>query len=135
MPVYDQIGVGYSACRQEDPRLARLVVAALGAGRVLNVSAGAGSYEPAGRQVIAVEPSAVMVAQRPPGSVPAVQAAAEALPFPARSFDTVLAVLTVHHWADRIAGFGELRRVAPATGRARLRPRRAQPDVAHGLPA
>lgn len=111
--VYDQIGVGYSEIRRPDPRIAARITEALGDARtVLNVGAGAGSYEPSDRQVVAVEPSAEMIAQRPPGSAPVVQAGAEALPFDADSFDAALAVLTIHHWQGLSAGLAELRRVA-----------------------
>jgi SAM-dependent methyltransferase len=78
---------------------------------VLNVGAGTGSYEPADRQVTAVEPSAGMIAKRPPGAAPAVQAFADRLPFADRSFDAAMALLTVHHWPDKAAGLAELRRV------------------------
>jgi SAM-dependent methyltransferase len=79
---------------------------------VVNVGAGSGSYEPADRDVTAVEPSEVMIAQRPPGSAPVVRAVAEALPFANGSFDATTAILTIHHWQDLAAGLGELRRVA-----------------------
>ncbi len=79
---------------------------------VLNVGAGTGSYEPPHRDVTAVEPSAVMRAQRPAGSAPCVAAEAEALPFGDRSFDAAMAVLSDHHWRDPIAGLGEMARVA-----------------------
>lgn len=82
------------------------------AGSVLNVGAGAGSYEPANREVMAVEPSAEMIAQRPPGSAQAVQASAEALPFEDSSFDAAMAIVSDHHWGDRAVGLRELRRVA-----------------------
>lgn len=110
---YDVIGRTYAAHRRPDPRIARSVDAALGdAETVINVGAGAGSYEPTDRRVVAVEPSGVMIAQRPAGSAPAVRAAAERLPFADDSFDAAMAVLTVHHWADRRAGLSEMRRVA-----------------------
>lgn len=113
MARYDTIGVNYAALRRPDPRIAALIHAALGqAKRVVNVGAGAGSYEPEDRQVTAVEPSAAMIAQRPPGSAPAVQASAEALPFADDSFDAAMAVLTLHHWTDRARGCAELRRVS-----------------------
>src|SRR6185369_10542368 len=87
--------------------------AALGDARtVLNVGAGTGSYEPTDRDVLAVEPSAVMRAQRPAGAAPCVAAAAESLPFRDRSFDAAMAFATIHHWPDPIAGLRELRRVA-----------------------
>jgi len=79
---------------------------------VLNVGAGTGSYEPRDRDVTAVEPSAVMRAQRPADSAPCVAAAAEALPFEDGSFDAAMAVSTVHHWGDPVAGLREMRRVA-----------------------
>jgi SAM-dependent methyltransferase len=111
--LYDRIGRSYTATRGEDPRIARAIQAALGDARtVLNVGAGTGSYEPRDREVIAVEPSQVMLAQRPPAAAPAVQACAEALPFPDSGFDAAMAVLSDHHWEDRPRGLGELRRVA-----------------------
>ena len=110
---YDQIGVGYGDIRRPDPRLAVQITAALGNTRtVLNVGAGTGSYEPSDRHVVAVEPSAEMIAQRPPGSAPVVQAEAESLPFDDDSFDAALAILTIHHWKDVAAGLAELRRIA-----------------------
>ena len=113
MARYDTIGRGYARGRQPDPRIAAQLMAALGdAQSVLNVGAGAGSYEPPNRRVIAVEPSAVMLAQRPSGAASAVQARAEALPFPDRAFDATMAVLTLHHWTDRARGLAECARVA-----------------------
>jgi SAM-dependent methyltransferase len=111
--VYDSIGHGYAALRQPDPRIAARLVAALGGARsVLNVGAGSGSYEPVDRAVVAIEPSAVMLAQRPRGSAPAVCGRAEALPFRDGVFDAVQGVLTVHHWTDHAAGLAECARVA-----------------------
>jgi SAM-dependent methyltransferase len=113
MALYDRIGVGYAGSRQPDPRIAGLIDHALGDARtVVNVGAGAGSYEPAWRRVTAVEPSAVMIAQRPACAAPVVQAQAEQLPFPDAGFDAAMAVLTIHHWADMAAGIAEMRRVA-----------------------
>lgn len=110
---YDQIGIGYRDYRAPDPRIQALINEALGDARsVLNVGAGAGSYEPIDRPALAVEPSAVMIAQRKPALNPVVRAHAGALPFPDDSFDAALALLTVHHWPDRSAGLEEMRRVA-----------------------
>jgi SAM-dependent methyltransferase len=110
---YDRIGAGYRRNRREDPRLARLIARELQDARtVVNVGAGTGSYEPADRFVVAVEPSRVMLQQRPPGSAPAAQAIAERLPFRDDAFDAAMAVLTVHHWSDQHAGMRELSRVA-----------------------
>jgi SAM-dependent methyltransferase len=110
---YDSIGSGYTTTRRQDPRIARAIYAALGDWRtVLNVGAGAGAYEPGDRDVVAVEPSAVMIAQRPPTAAAVVQARAEALPFADSSFDAAMAVLSDHHWEDRVRGLCELRRVA-----------------------
>lgn len=110
---YDRMGVGYSAVRRPEPRIAARIEAALGEARsVLNVGAGAGSYEPAGRDVTAVEPSRTMIAQRPPGSAPAVEGIAENLPFEDDSFDAAMAIITIHHWNDVRAGLTEMARVA-----------------------
>ena len=110
--LYDTIGVGYRALRRPDPRIAAAIVNALGpAASVVNVGAGAGSYEPVDRRVVAVEPSREMIRQRPAGAAPVVQASATALPFGTGAFDAALAVLTVHHWPDRAQGLAELRRV------------------------
>lgn len=110
---YDAIGRSYVATRAEDPRIARAVWDALGPARtVVNVGAGTGSYEPADRAVVAVEPSPVMRAQRAPGAARCVAGRAEALPFADGAFDAALAVFSDHHWGDRVAGLRELRRVA-----------------------
>jgi SAM-dependent methyltransferase len=112
-PLYDRIGLGYTTTRSEEPRIARAIGDALADARtVVNVGAGAGSYEPRDREVVAVEPSAVMIAQRPPDAAPAVEARAEALPFRDSSSDATMAVLSDHHWNDRVRGLRELRRVA-----------------------
>jgi SAM-dependent methyltransferase len=111
--LYDRIGLTYGAIRQADSRLAEPIWRALGGARsVVNVGAGTGSYEPPSLEVTAVEPSAVMIAQRPAGAAPAVQAAAEHLPFVDNSFDAALAIVTLHHWNDLTAGLAELTRVA-----------------------
>jgi len=114
MTEYDRIGAAYAVTRRADRRIERHITAALGtARRVLNVGAGTGSYEPSDREVVAVEPSAVMLAQRSADAAPAVQGSAESLPFDDASFDAALAVLTMHHWPDWRAGVAEMRRVAP----------------------
>jgi len=113
-PAYDRLGRTYTRHRRPDPRIAAQVAAALGdAVRVVNVGAGAGSYEPSDRAVVAVEPSAVMIRQRGAGAAPVVQGVAEALPFPDASFDAAMAMLTTHWWPDAPTGLAELRRVAP----------------------
>jgi hypothetical protein len=111
--LYDTIGATYTVTRRTEPRIAAQVWAALGDARtVLNVGAGTGSYEPSDRDVTAVEPSAVMRAQRPAGAARCVAAIAENLPFENQSFDAAMAFATVHHWQDPIAGLHEMRRVA-----------------------
>jgi hypothetical protein len=109
---YELHGEGYAIQRRSDPRIAAAVHAALGSARtVLNVGAGAGSYEPDDRYVVAVEPSPTMRAQRPPERVPAIAAAAESLPFDDGAFDAAMAMVTVHQWSDVDQGLAELRRV------------------------
>jgi SAM-dependent methyltransferase len=110
---YDAHGGGYARRRRPDPRIAARVHAALGAARtVVNVGAGAGSYEPDDRHVVAIEPSAAMRAQRPRGLAPAIDATAERLPFDDGAVDAALATVTIHQWADPDLGLREMRRVA-----------------------
>ena len=111
--LYDSIGTTYAMTRRTDPRIAAQLWAALGdAESVLNVGAGTGSYEPADRHVIAVEPSAVMRAQRSADAAPCVAGVAERLPFADQSFDAAMAFATIDHWQDPYAGLREMRRVA-----------------------
>jgi SAM-dependent methyltransferase len=111
---YDAIGAGYAATRREDPRIAALIHATLGDVRtIVNVGAGAGSYEPRDRHVIAVEPSRVMRVQRDPSLPPAIRGGAYPLPLDDDSIDAAMAVPTIHHWDDDQArGIREMRRVA-----------------------
>ena len=111
--LYDRLGVGYTTTRRADPRIAAAIHAALGdAVTVVNVGAGAGAYEPADRRLVAIEPSRVMIAQRPPDAAPAIVASAEDLPLADDSVDAAMAVLTDHHWTDRARGLREMRRIA-----------------------
>jgi SAM-dependent methyltransferase len=110
--LYDTIGLNYANLRRPDPRIAQQLQAALGdAETVLNVGAGAGSYEPLDRRVTAVEPSAKMIAQRRASAATVVRGSAENLPFEEKAFDAAMAVLTIHHWSDKRKGVAEMRRV------------------------
>lgn len=111
---YDTIGRQYATTRREDPRLRDRILSALGKSRtVVNVGAGTGSYEPRDRQVLAIEPSDVMAAQRPAELAPAIRGSAAPLPLRDDSVDAAMAILTIHHWDDQLeAGVRELRRVA-----------------------
>jgi SAM-dependent methyltransferase len=111
---YDRIGTEYAATRREDPELRERIHVALGDGRsVVNVGAGTGSYEPRDRHLVAIEPSDVMAAQRPPGLAPAIRATAAALPLRNGAVDAAMAILTIHHWdREQARGVRELRRVA-----------------------
>jgi SAM-dependent methyltransferase len=112
-PTYNRIGLNYSDFRQPDPRIEAAVWKGLGDVRsVVNVGAGAGSYEPSDREVVAVEPSPVMIAQRPPQAATAIEGVAEALPLADKSVDAAMGVLTIHHWQDLEAGLAEMQRVA-----------------------
>jgi SAM-dependent methyltransferase len=114
VPRYEHIGHGYARTRREDPLLRERIERALGDARtVVNVGAGAGSYEPEGRHVIAIEPSDTMAAQRPRHLAPAIRASAGALPLRDGSVDAAMTVLSLHHWDDeQERGVRELRRVA-----------------------
>lgn len=112
-PVYDHIGEGYAGQRRPEPTWQALIDAALGSARtVVNVGAGAGSYEPRDRRVVAVEPSTTMIEQRLAGSAPVLQACAESLPLADHQFDVAMATVTLHHWTDWAAGVREMLRVA-----------------------
>ena len=110
---YEAGGAGYARIRQPDPTIEAAIWAALGSARtVVNVGAGAGSYEPLDRDVIAVEPSATMRAQRPPTHPAAIDATAERLPLSDDAVEAAMATITVHQWPDLEAGLAEIRRVA-----------------------
>ncbi|HEY4376641.1 MAG TPA: methyltransferase domain-containing protein, partial [Acidimicrobiales bacterium] len=110
---YEANGQGYASIRRPDPRIEAAVHAALDDARtVLNVGAGAGSYEPTDRHVVAVEPSAAMRAQRPTDRAPAIDAVAGHLPFDTDSIDAAMAMITIHQWPDPMQGVREMRRVA-----------------------
>jgi len=110
---YEAIGTGYVRYRRPDPAIAAALTDALGTARsVVNIGAGAGSYEPRDREVTAVEPSATMRAQRPADLAVAIDASAERLPFADGAFDAAMATFTVHQWSDLTAGLNEMRRVA-----------------------
>ncbi len=109
---YEQLGIDYSAIRRPEPRFGALIRSAFDTSKsLLNVGAGAGSYEPDDMDVVAVEPSASMRAQRPSNLVRAIDATAENLPFEDNSFDASLASITVHQWSNLEAGLREMRRV------------------------
>lgn len=113
VPTYYRLGRNYSDYRRAEPRIAAAIWEALGDARsVVNVGAGSGSYEPTDREVVAVEPSPVMIAQRAPDAAPALEGVAEALPLDDKSVDAAMGVLTIHHWRDLEAGLAEMRRVA-----------------------
>ncbi len=111
--LYDTIGKSYRDFRRPDSRIAAMILDALGeAGTIVNIGAGAGSYEPRDRDVVAVEPSTTMIGQRLPNAAPVVRASALNLPFRDNTFDGALAIFTVHHWPDQMRGLAEMRRVA-----------------------
>lgn len=111
--LYDTIGTGYRNYRQPDPRIAAQILDALDdAQNIVNFGAGAGSYEPTDRDLVAVEPSSVMIAQRPAGAARCIRATAEAVPLADKSFDAAMALLTTHHWSDQEAGLKEMKRLA-----------------------
>lgn len=110
---YDAVTNGYGPMRRADPRFLRLIAKAVGgAASVLTVGAGTSGYEPPDRRVVAVELGDTIIAQRDTAAAPVVKGSAEALPFRDRSFAASMALLTMEHWADPLAGLRELARVA-----------------------
>jgi SAM-dependent methyltransferase len=111
--IYDRPGSRYTATRRPDPRIAAQIHEALGDARsVVNVGAGAGAYEPRDREVLPIEPSERMIAQRAPNLATAIKGHAESLPLTSKSVDAALACMTLHHWTDWRVGVQEMRRVA-----------------------
>ncbi|GAB4190366.1 MAG: hypothetical protein Tsb002_18290 [Wenzhouxiangellaceae bacterium] len=111
-PIYDRIGINYSTRRCTDPKIAKQLYSHLeGATRIINIGAGAGSYEPESIPLVAVEPSSEMISQRKAGSHPVKQAFAETLPFEDKSFSHAMTVLSMHHWKNRAIAFDEINRV------------------------
>lgn len=113
-PQYDSIGHGYSVRRKEDPLIAKVIENAIGSAKsVINIGAGSGSYVPNDRYVVSIEPSQIIIHQRPLDSFPAVRAYADALPFHDKVFDAAMTVLSVHHWdPNQREGIQEMKRVA-----------------------
>ena len=112
-PIYDKIGVNYARQRQTDPRLLEQITTKLkGAKRILNIGAGAGSYEPPNMDLVALEPSSKMINQRAKDAYPVVQGSAENLPFDNNSFSHVMTILSMHHWINKPKAFKEINRVA-----------------------
>ena len=110
--LYDTIGINYSNLRCPDYRIEQLIGAAISDARtVLNVGAGAGSYEPNDKKVTALEPSIKMIRQRSPSNKTIIQGSAEHIPFDNLYFDASMAILTVHYWSDQQKGVSEMRRV------------------------
>ena len=111
-PIYNKIGSRYARTRQTDPRIANQIHRELaGAKRIINIGAGTGSYEPEHADLVALEPSDKMIAQRHPESHPVVQGYAESLPFEANSFSHAMTVLSMHHWHDRPRAFRDISRI------------------------
>jgi SAM-dependent methyltransferase len=111
--LYDSIGRKYRNYRHPDLRIGDEISKWLpDEGPIINIGAGAGSYEPVDRKVVAVEPSSVMIDQRPRNSTPVIQACAEALPLKDNSFECAMAILTIHHWSDMERGLKEAVRVS-----------------------
>ncbi len=112
-PLYDKIGTRYNQYREPDTRIAAAILKEVGSlQRILNLGAGIGAYEPADRGVVALEPSRVMISQRPRNTAPVIQGQAERLPFKDNAFEICMAILTIHHWSDIEAGLKEAIRVA-----------------------
>ena len=112
-PLYDKIGTRYSQYRKPDKRIAAAIFKEVGSlQRILNLGAGIGAYEPEDRDVVALEPSQVMISQRTANGPAAVQGQAESLPFKDNTFDIAMAILTIHHWVDIKKGLHEALRVA-----------------------
>jgi SAM-dependent methyltransferase len=113
VPLYDEIGGTYTVTRREDARIAQAILAALGdAASVANVGAGTGNYEPRDREVVAIEPSAVMIGQRAGDAAAAIHGFAERIPLDDGGVDAAMAVLSDQHWDDCRAGLAEMRRIA-----------------------
>lgn len=111
--LYDGIGKEYRAYRLPDNRITAILSRELADARVIvNIGAGAGSYEPHDKTVVAVEPSRVMIDQRRRHKAAIVCARAEALPFRQDTFDCAMAILTIHHWSDIERGLFEAVRVS-----------------------
>ena len=110
--IYDNIGINYTGTRRTDPKIAEQIYAKLhGAQSIVNIGAGTGSYEPEHIDLVAVEPSAEMIAQRKKDAAPVVKAFADHLPFEDHSFTHAMTVLSMHHWKNRAEAFKEINRV------------------------
>lgn len=113
MSDYNLIGSNYSYFRKPDNRIAKAIEKEIGnVSFAVNIGAGTGLYEPGFLDLIAVEPSQVMINQRSAGAAPVIKSSAEELPFDDLIFDISLALLTIHHWNDLKKGLSEMKRVS-----------------------
>jgi hypothetical protein len=97
---YDEVGKRYTNLRIQDRRIARHIHEALrNAETVANIGVGTGSYEPLECEVLAIEPSALMLNQYT-GAGKRVQGIAEALPFGDNFVEASMGILTLHHWRN-----------------------------------
>ena len=109
---YDEVGKRYTNLRIQDRRIARHIHEALrNAETVANIGVGTGSYEPLECEVLAIEPSALMLNQYT-GAGKRVQGIAEALPFGDNFVEASMGILTLHHWRNWKKGLKKMLRIS-----------------------
>ncbi len=122
---YGEAAAAYARHRRVHPEVLRALLAAVRpASKVLEVGCGTGNYllairERADCHCCGTDPSAEMLAQAEArsGQVQLSRGSAEALEFPAASFDLVFSVDVIHYVGDRTRFFQEAARVLRPGGK------------------
>ncbi|HEY1046096.1 MAG TPA: class I SAM-dependent methyltransferase [Daejeonella sp.] len=123
---YDKIGTGYNSTRQADPYLTSRLFSLLRPQNdklYLDIGCGTGSYTcvlaDKGLNFVGVEPSEKMLSQAKSRSqnIEWFNGTAEQIPADDKTFDGIIATLTIHHWTDINKAFVELSRVLTDNGR------------------
>lgn len=110
MGYYDSISSGYNELHGQEQKKKFQLVKKYIHGKVLDVGCGTGISTPEGG--IGIDPSAELLKQNPHECY---QESAENIPFPDKSFDTVICLTAVHNFSNIDNALSEMKRVCKKT--------------------
>ena len=123
---YDKIGTGYNSTRQADPYLTERLLYHLQPKTdrfYLDIGCGTGNYtislSDKGLKFVGIEPSEKMLneAKFRNQDIKWLQGTAEQITADDKTFDGIIATLTIHHWTDLRKAFVEINRVLSDNGK------------------